>query len=92
MGSNPLVIYHGNCYDGFTAAWVFWRAFGGKAELFAARYGDPPPSVEGREVYVVDFSYPSATMLEMKDAADALDHEDLSLRLGWGEILDRATP
>lgn len=24
----PLVIYHGNCADGFSAAWCFWRKYG----------------------------------------------------------------
>lgn len=23
--NRPLVIYHGNCADGFSAAWCFWR-------------------------------------------------------------------
>jgi hypothetical protein len=24
----PLCIYHGYCADGFTAAWVVWKAYG----------------------------------------------------------------
>jgi nanoRNase/pAp phosphatase (c-di-AMP/oligoRNAs hydrolase) len=56
--TKPLVIYHGNCPDGFTAAWVAARALG-DVELFAGKYGEDPPHelAKGRRVYIVDFSY-----------------------------------
>ena len=60
----PLVIYHGNCYDGFTAAWIARRAHP-SVELYAAAYGGPPPDVTGRVVYVLDFSYPREVMERM---------------------------
>lgn len=52
-----VVIYHKNCPDGFAAAWTAWKKFGDSATYLPASYGDPIPEVEGREVYVVDFSY-----------------------------------
>jgi uncharacterized protein len=62
----PLCIYHGLCADGFTAAWVVWRYFGeGNVDFHAASHGDPPPEVEGREVYIVDFSYLRPVIEEM---------------------------
>lgn len=30
--NRPLVIYHGNCADGFSAAWCFWRKYGTGAD------------------------------------------------------------
>ena len=60
----PLVIYHGNCYDGFTAAWIANSALN-DAELIPAKYGDPPPDVMAREVFVLDFSYPREVMQAM---------------------------
>jgi uncharacterized protein len=55
----PLCIYHGFCADGFTAAWVVWTWYSaGQVEFHAARHREPPPAVDGREVYLVDFSYP----------------------------------
>lgn len=66
-----LIIYHRNCADGFTAAWIAASALGG-AELFAAHYGEPPPDVRGRHVYVVDFSYPRDVLLTMKEEAASL--------------------
>jgi hypothetical protein len=67
----PLVIYHRNCFDGFTAAWVADRALGG-ADLHAAHYGEPPPPVVGRVVYVVDFSYPREVLTQMAGEAKSL--------------------
>jgi hypothetical protein len=55
----PLCIYQGCCADGFTAAWVVWTWYGeGHVGFHAATHGEPPPAVEDREVYVVDFSSP----------------------------------
>lgn len=79
----PLVIYHGKCYDGFTAAWVFreyWQACGhdpSEIEFVLGVYGQPPPDTYNRDVYVLDFSYPRVTMIEMNTAANSmlvLDH------------------
>ena len=57
----PLVIYHDNCPDGFTAAWAVWRVLGDEAEYRAMNYGQRPSSpsdYEGRRVIFVDFSLP----------------------------------
>ncbi len=62
--TRPLVVYHAGCWDGFTAAWVAARALGG-ADLYPAHYGQPPPDVRGRVVFVVDFSYPRDVLLRM---------------------------
>jgi hypothetical protein len=35
----PLCIYHGNCADGFTAAWAVWRRFG-EFDYFPGIYQD----------------------------------------------------
>jgi oligoribonuclease NrnB/cAMP/cGMP phosphodiesterase (DHH superfamily) len=37
----------------------------GDVELLAASYGDDPPNVQGRRVYIVDFSYKRQTLFEM---------------------------
>jgi oligoribonuclease NrnB/cAMP/cGMP phosphodiesterase (DHH superfamily) len=74
---NPLCIYHGNCADGFGAAWVVRRALGPDVDFHAGIYSQPPPDVTGREVYIVDFSYKRPVLLEMAAAAQnivILDH------------------
>lgn len=68
-----LIIYHRNCTDGHTAAWVAFNALpGSDADLHAAHYGEPPPDVEGRNVYIVDFSYPRDVLLAMKERTASL--------------------
>lgn len=55
--TKPLCIYHGNCADGFTAAWAVWKALGDGCEYFPGVYQNEPPDVTGRDVIMVDFSY-----------------------------------
>jgi oligoribonuclease NrnB/cAMP/cGMP phosphodiesterase (DHH superfamily) len=76
MRSTPLVIYHDNCTDGLTAAWVAAQVMP-DAEFFAGFYGQDPPDVHGRDVFIVDFSYKRPVMEQI--AADCatlvvLDH------------------
>jgi oligoribonuclease NrnB/cAMP/cGMP phosphodiesterase (DHH superfamily) len=65
MNKTPLVIYHGDCFDGFAAAWAF-RHFYGKSgvDYHAAIYGQDPPDCKGRRVWLVDFSYPREILLD----------------------------
>ncbi|MFA5567483.1 MAG: DHHA1 domain-containing protein [Trueperaceae bacterium] len=85
----PLVIYHGNCADGFTAAWLANIYFNSKSDPgsvspddwvvdhHAGVYGEPPPAVDGRHVFVLDFSYPRDVMCDMIDRAESvtiIDH------------------
>jgi oligoribonuclease NrnB/cAMP/cGMP phosphodiesterase (DHH superfamily) len=68
----PLVIYHAACRDGFCAAWVAWKALGKDADFHAAYYGKEPPPVAGRDVYMIDFSYPRDVLDQMAGAASSL--------------------
>lgn len=64
------VIYHGDCSDGFGAAWAAWKLLGNKAEYIAAYHGAPPPNVAGKHVIVLDFAFDrKTTKAMMKDAA-----------------------
>lgn len=75
--TKPLCIYHGNCADGFTAAWAVHRRFGNDWGYHAGIYQNPPPDVTGRDVVLVDFSYKRDVLREMARAARSilvLDH------------------
>ena len=63
-----ICIYHGNCADGFTAAWAVRRRFPG-VECIAGVYGAPPPDVRDKHVIMVDFSYKRPVLEAM--SADA---------------------
>lgn len=60
------VLYHSSCADGFGAAFAAWLKFGDEAVYIPVQYNRPPPMMEEPdEVYIVDFSYPAETLLEM---------------------------
>ena len=77
---NIAVIYHADCPDGFGGAFAAWKKFGNEAEYIGKRHGETPvtPSeVAGREVYMIDFSYPKEILLELERASASftiLDH------------------
>jgi len=78
----PLVIYHGNCADGFGAAWVFNRYGDREYDFHPGVYQSPPPDVEGREVYLVDFSYKRDVVAQMREKATRIvliDHHKTAI-------------
>lgn len=88
----PLCLYHRNCLDGSAAAAVVLRKVPDCA-FQPLQYGDPPPVVEGRKVFLVDIGLPIEAMRALKAQASELlwlDHHASQLpvrsRLGWGVI------
>ena len=78
----PMIIYHGNCADGFSAAWCFWRKYHHDAEYVAGVYQQEPPDVTGREVFLVDFSYKRDVVEKMLLTADSvtlIDHHKTAI-------------
>lgn len=88
MAAKNLCIYHGNCADGFSAAWVVWK-FWKKHSIdlldFAFHpgvYGEVPPDVKEKHVIVVDFSYKKYVMFDICKQAAAvtiLDHHKTAI-------------
>ena len=76
-GSINLVIYHSDCSDGFGAAYAAWKLLGDRATYCAAKYGDVPPDVKGKNVVVLDFSYDNKTTKQLIKEANTflvIDH------------------
>ncbi len=72
----PLVISHHPCLDGFTAAWACWLKYP-DAEFVPGVYGQEPPNVKDRDVYLLDFSYKREVMKQVMLSAKhtvVLDH------------------
>lgn len=77
--SQHVCIYHDHCADGFGAAYAVWRMFGDDCTYVPASYGQAPPDVTGKDVYMVDFSYKRDVLLEIAKQARKviiLDHHD----------------
>ena len=79
---NTLVFYHGRCTDGFGAAFAAWLKFGRSAQYIACYYDDPPPpSVKGKQVYILDFAFEWDVMQRLSSEARELvllDHHESS--------------
>lgn len=73
-----VCIYHGNCADGFSAAWAVRKALGeNNVEFYPGVYQENPPDVTGKKVIFVDFSYKRSVILKMAESAKSvliLDH------------------
>jgi len=89
--SGLLCIYHGNCADGFGAAWAVRHALGEDfTEFYPGVYQTPPPDAGGRDVLLVDFSYKAEALLELATTArtvTVLDHHK-SAREGLAPFVD----
>ena len=75
---NIVILYHADCPDGFGAAFAAWKKFGDDASYIPVRFHDTPPvDVSGKEVYLIDFSYPAAEVHRLENITKrfiALDH------------------
>lgn len=69
--SNVMVIAHGRCTDGFCAAWVARKVFP-HAKFYFAQFGEAPPDVTNKEVFMLDFSYRRNILLQMRATAKSL--------------------
>jgi oligoribonuclease NrnB/cAMP/cGMP phosphodiesterase (DHH superfamily) len=61
-----LVLYHDKCPDGFGAAFIAWKKLGNRAEYIGCDHTySNIPSVQGKRVVILDFSFKSDVTLEM---------------------------
>lgn len=69
-----VVIYHGNCPDGFFAALTIWSKIGsrGNTEYLPSSLNQQPPDVKGKIVFILDMAYSAKILLEMIDQAKDL--------------------
>ncbi len=72
-----VVLFHGECMDGFGAAWALWKRFP-QACYIPVKHGLPPPDgLANRHVVVVDFSYHRdviETLVGQTASLQILDH------------------
>lgn len=101
-----IVIYHADCVDGRTAAWLVRRHFMVETGLFkdivfiAAKYGDEIPDrdlLKDQDVWIVDFSYDPEKLVELCKHARMVTlcdhHESIvrSLAKYFGDLAAHAT-
>ena len=78
--NRTVILYHGNCPDGFGAAYAAWKKFGDTAEYVELNRGEPlPTGLEDADLYFVDFTYDQETMdhfVSIAKTVTVLDHHN----------------
>jgi len=76
IGKDIVVLYHAECSDGLAAAAVLFNKYEGSVDYLPVRYNEPLPNVAGKEVYILDFSYPPEVLLSPSHGASSIDMWD----------------
>lgn len=85
--NKTYVLYHGNCYDGFGAAWAAYQFFKPReddVEYIPVYYGRTMPKMDHwSKVYILDFSYPKDILLDLAKTrtVQLIDHHQTALPL-----------
>ena len=78
MSKNNVVLYHANCTDGLSSAWMAKEFLGDDADYIPVSYGKPAPDgLDDKDVYILDFCYPPDELLNIAVKANklvVLDH------------------
>src|SRR5690606_29985350 len=70
------IIYHNNCFDGFTGFYLFMKSdqWARKPTVFPdvpqAKY--PPPDIDGKNIIIIDVAYHPNIILEISKRANKL--------------------
>jgi oligoribonuclease NrnB/cAMP/cGMP phosphodiesterase (DHH superfamily) len=75
-----VILYHGNCPDGFGGAYAAWKKFGDTVEYIPLHRGTPlPEGLEGAHLYFIDFCYAKEDMehfVSIASKVTVLDHHE----------------
>ncbi len=65
---DTIIIYHGDCPDGFGAAYAAWKKFGDTATYLPWKdHGVLPEELVGKTIYIVDFSFSAPLLKQLND-------------------------
>ncbi len=85
------IFYHADCSDGFGAAYAAWRHFGTNASYRGLHHGEgyEDAEIDGRDVFILDFSFPPARLERMAARAHTITQIDhhASARSAWAAQL-----
>jgi oligoribonuclease NrnB/cAMP/cGMP phosphodiesterase (DHH superfamily) len=65
---DTIIIYHGDCPDGFGAAYAAWKKFGDNATYLPWKdHGVLPAGLVDKDIYIVDFSFHTPLLKQLND-------------------------
>jgi oligoribonuclease NrnB/cAMP/cGMP phosphodiesterase (DHH superfamily) len=85
------ILFHGDCLDGFAAAYSAWRRFGDLATYRPMHHGEPweISDIAGHQVFILDFSFTPDLLEEMATIAESvfqIDHHVSALKAWDGKL------
>ena len=72
-----VVVYHGDCTDGFSAAWAAWKKLKDSAEYIGIDPDEgPSPELLGKEIYMIDVVFKKGLeeLIKNNKKVIAIDH------------------
>lgn len=71
-----VLITHGNCSDGFGAAWAVWKEYGDSVQYHYATHSDEPLLYKNKTILFTDFAYEVDVMHHLDKSNDVfvIDH------------------
>lgn len=74
-----MIIYHANCHDGFSAAWIGHTVLKNNCEYIGVSHSvkEVPEAIDGKNILMVDFSFDSTKSAEIAKRANKfviIDH------------------
>lgn len=79
--SRKVIYYHKGCWDGFCAAYLFYKVHGADHDYIPVQYGNDAnlELCKDKEVFILDFSFPEVELRAIASVATRvviLDHHD----------------
>lgn len=76
-----ILISHGNCSDGFGAAWAIWKEYGDSVRYHFATHSDAPYLYKNKAILFLDFAYERKIMdvLDKTNKLLVIDHHSYSV-------------
>ena len=73
-----VILYHGDCNDGFGGAWAAWKKFGNDADYVPLHHGLPlPEGLNDKHIFFVDIIPDETTIKKVisnNKSVIAIDH------------------
>lgn len=81
MDKEKILITHGQCSDGFGAAWSVWKKYGDDIKYYFSNHNEPPMTFENKKILFTDFAYKRKHMIELskKNEVFVIDHHFYAL-------------
>lgn len=76
-----ILISHGNCSDGFGAAWAIWKEYGDDVKYHFSTHSDAPYLYKNKSILFLDFAYERKIMdvLDKTNKVLVIDHHYYSV-------------